>query len=161
MQTELVYFLLWTRVIFFSFLPFFILKVHKCVSLVHAVDKVSYVMELTLIVTCAQIICMEYDKSISFVNNSFSFDDSCHGLTSQLVIRFRLLSAYLPAATKLGQGYVFTGTCHSVNRGEYLTRYTPWDQVHPPCRACWEIWSMHRQYASYWNAILFDYNLTV
>ena len=46
---------------------------------------------------------------------------------------------------KLGQGYVFTGVCHSVNRGEYLTRYTPlgpstppgpgtppWDQVHPP-----------------------------
>ena len=38
----------------------------------------------------------------------------------------------LPPATKLGQGYVFTGICHSVNRGEYLTRYTPWDQVHPP-----------------------------
>ena len=46
---------------------------------------------------------------------------------------------------------------------------TPWDQVHPPgrrytpsgpgtppqCRACWEIRSTHRQYASYWNAILF------
>ena len=51
----------------------------------------------------------------------------------------------LPPATKLGQGYVFTGVCHSVNRGEYLTRYTPPgpgtpprtrytppDQVHPP-----------------------------
>ena len=62
----------------------------------------------------------------------------------------------LPPATKFGQGYVFTGICHSVNRGEYLTpprpgadtpqdleqtppgtRYTPlrtdtpWDQVHP------------------------------
>ena len=24
---------------------------------------------------------------------------------------------FLPAATKLGQGYVFTGVCHSVNRG--------------------------------------------
>ena len=63
----------------------------------------------------------------------------------------------LPPATKLGQGYVFTGVCHS--GGEYLTppgtrytprtRYTPspgtctppplgpvhplpWDQVHPP-----------------------------
>ena len=54
-------------------------------------------------------------------------------------------SRFLPPATKLGQGYVFTGVCHSVNRGEYLTRYTPrsrytslpgtrytpWDQVHP------------------------------
>ena len=65
----------------------------------------------------------------------------------------------LPPATKLGQGYVFTGVCHSVNGGgEFLTRYTPpgpgtppwtrytpqtrytppgpgtppWGQVHPP-----------------------------
>ena len=130
----------------------------------------------------------------------------------------------LPPGTKLGQGYVFTGVCHSVNRGEYLTRYppwtrytppgtrytpqtrftpwtrytprtrytpqtryppgpgtppdqvtlppgpgtpprtrytplgnryTPWDQVHPPCRARWEIRSMRGRYASYWNAFLF------
>ena len=27
------------------------------------------------------------------------------------------ISQYLPPATKLGQGYVFTGVCHSVNRG--------------------------------------------
>ena len=26
-------------------------------------------------------------------------------------------SLFLPPATKLGQGYVFTGVCHSVNRG--------------------------------------------
>ena len=38
----------------------------------------------------------------------------------------------LPPATKLGQGYVFTGFCDSVHRGEYLTRYTPQDRVHPP-----------------------------
>ena len=57
----------------------------------------------------------------------------------------------LPPATKLGQGYVFTGVCHSVNRGESTwpgtprtrytppgpgtppgTRYTPQDQVHTP-----------------------------
>ena len=52
----------------------------------------------------------------------------------------------LPPAMKLGQGYVFTGVCHSAKRGggEYLTRYTPkgqgtpqtrytpLDQVHPP-----------------------------
>ena len=37
------------------------------------------------------------------------------------------------------------------------TRYTPRDQVHTPpqCRACWEIRSTRRRYASYWNAILF------
>ena len=33
---------------------------------------------------------------------------------------------------------------------------TPPGSRHPPrCRACWEIWSMCRWYASYWNAILF------
>ena len=48
----------------------------------------------------------------------------------------------------MGQGYVFTGVCDSVHRGEYLTRYTPrpgtppqtrytrcpLDQVHPQTR---------------------------
>ena len=59
----------------------------------------------------------------------------------------------LPPATKLGQGYVFTGMCDSVHRGGVPdqvhppgpgtpprsryppgTRYTPplWDQVHTP-----------------------------
>ena len=42
---------------------------------------------------------------------------------------------------KLWEGYVFTGVCDSVHRGEYLTRsrgwgclvrYTPPDQVHTP-----------------------------
>ena len=42
--------------------------------------------------------------------------------------------ALLPPATKLGQGYIFTGVCDSVHRGgggEYLDRYPP-DQIHPP-----------------------------
>ena len=34
----------------------------------------------------------------------------------------------LPAATKLGQGYIFTGVCHSVNRGVCLSAC--WD-AHP------------------------------
>ena len=38
---------------------------------------------------------------------------------------------FLPPATKLGQGYIFTGVCYSVHAGEYLGRYTPRDQVHP------------------------------
>ena len=80
--------------------------------------------------------------------------------TSRLICSTIRSHLSLPPATKLGQGYVFTGICHSVNRGEYLThtpgpgadttrdleqthpprtwsrypwtRYTPWDQVHPP-----------------------------
>ena len=46
---------------------------------------------------------------------------------------------YLPPATKLGQGYVFTGVCDSVHGGGVPnqvhppgTRHTPPDQVHPP-----------------------------
>ena len=32
---------------------------------------------------------------------------------------------------------------------------TPPQEQTPPChRACWEIWSMHGRYASYWNAVL-------
>ena len=47
----------------------------------------------------------------------------------------------LPPATKLGQGYVFTGVCHSVNRGGVPdqvnpprpgTPQPPPDQAHPP-----------------------------
>ena len=47
----------------------------------------------------------------------------------------------LPPATKLGQGYIFTGICHSVHAGgggwstwagtPLGIRYTPQDQVHP------------------------------
>ena len=51
----------------------------------------------------------------------------------------RMQMFLLPPATMLGQGYVFTGICHSVNRGGVpdqvhppRTRYTPQDQVHPP-----------------------------
>ena len=40
--------------------------------------------------------------------------------------------ASLPPATKVGQGYVFTGCVWFCLQGEYLTRYTPLDQVHPP-----------------------------
>ena len=127
---------------------------------------------------------------------------------------------------KLGQGYVFTGVCHSVNGGGVClsacwdthplppppeqtlpqketppradtpqSRHppgadTPWSRHpleqtppqsrHPPeqtppgadtppsrhtspvpwlQRACWEIRSTCRQYASYWNAILFNLTL--
>ena len=42
----------------------------------------------------------------------------------------------LPPARKLGQGYVFTGVCHSVNEGGCLPQcmlgYTPLEQTRPP-----------------------------
>ena len=56
--------------------------------------------------------------------------------------RFSAPCLFLSPATKLGQGYVFTGVCHSVNRGgTHPPRPgadtppgpgTPLDQVHPP-----------------------------
>ena len=60
----------------------------------------------------------------------------------------------LPAATKLGQGYIFTGVCHSVNGGVSgpggclvlggcLVETPPRDG-----HCC-------GRYASYWNAFLF------
>ena len=44
---------------------------------------------------------------------------------------------FLPPATKLGQGYIFTGVCHSVNRGgggvpQCMLGYTPPGSRHPP-----------------------------
>ena len=57
------------------------------------------------------------------------------------IIQKRLSSWFLlPPATKLGQGYVFTGVCDSVHGGGGVpdqpgyppgTRYTPQAQVHP------------------------------
>ena len=38
----------------------------------------------------------------------------------------------LPPATKLGQGYVFTGICDSVHGGGVPDQVHPRDQVHPP-----------------------------
>ena len=43
----------------------------------------------------------------------------------------RLLISLLPPATKLGQGYVFTGVCDSVNRGGTSS---PWEQTPPGSR---------------------------
>ena len=81
---------------------------------------------------------------------------------------------FLPPATKLGQGNIFTGVCDSVHRGWSASvdagippppgpgtttspqgpgtprsRHPP-----PPNRAYWEIWPTSGRYASYLNAIL-------
>ena len=79
----------------------------------------------------------------------------------------KVSSLLLPPATKLGQGYVFTGVCDSdsVHGGVSASVHAgiphPPEQTHPPKqtppqrRACWEIRSTRGRYASYWNAILF------
>ena len=98
----------------------------------------------------------------------------------------QLLDLLLPAATKLGQGNVFTGVCDSVQRGGvpglvpgggvYLVwsggvpgRHPP-DQVHPPgtrypprtrytppgTRYTPLIRTTRGRYASHWNAFLCD-----
>ena len=83
------------------------------------------------------------------------FQMSCNGLfTLTVYIAIFATVKFLPPATKLGQGYVFTGVCDSVNGGggclpqcmlgytprpdappgtRYTpnTRYTPQDQAHP------------------------------
>ena len=75
-----------------------------------------------------------------------------------------MFARLLPPATKLGQGYVFTGVCDSVNRGGggYLTpppEQTPPRSRPPPQRACCEIRSTRGWYASYWNAILLYFHV--
>ena len=69
---------------------------------------------------------------------------------------FRGPMQYLPPATKLGQGYVFTGVCDSVHRGVSASVHAgiPPQQTPPRRRACWEIRSTRGRYASYWNALL-------
>ena len=77
---------------------------------------------------------------------------------------------YLPAATKLGQGNVFTGICDSVHRGGGLPQcmlgYPPGlpgpdpprpdpPGPDPPREADASIRSMSGRYASYWNAFLY------
>ena len=72
----------------------------------------------------------------------------------------------LPAATKLGQGNVFTGICDSVNRGGGLPQCmlgyhppgttTPPGADTPPREADSGIRSTSGRYSSHWNAFLFD-----
>ena len=64
-----------------------------------------------------------------------TFDQLFSNVTSViLVIR---LVMFLPPATKLEQGYIFTGVCHSVNRGGLpqcmLEYHHPWSR-HPRSR---------------------------
>ena len=107
---------------------------------------------------------------------------SCHPDSTNNTLsmdRFRLMKrdlfAYLPAATKLGQGYVFTGVCDSVHWGGSASvhawiphppprtdppeqtppRADPPQSRHPPREADAIIRLMSGRYASYWNAFLF------
>ena len=88
---------------------------------------------------------------------------------------FFVSNVLLPAATKLGQGSVFTGVCDSVHRGRRMSasvhagippppRSRPPSGAGPPAppreqtphrEADASIRSMRGRYASYWNAFLF------
>ena len=71
----------------------------------------------------------------------------------------------------LGQGNIFTPVCHSVHGGGGLSASVragilptppdhapaPPETMHPRRTACWEIRSTRGRYASYWNAILFEF----
>ena len=65
--------------------------------------------------------CASHIHLVSVVSANFSF-----------TLLFKLFG-FLPPATKLGQGYVFTGVCDSVNRGVVCLS------------ACWDtlLWSRH------------------
>ena len=45
---------------------------------------------------------------------------------------------------------------HPPNQVHPPDQVHPWRADTPQCRACWEIWSTHGRYASYWNPILFQ-----
>ena len=83
---------------------------------------------------------------------------------------------FLPPATKLGQGYVFTRVCDSVHGAGCLPQcmlgYTPRGQTSPQeqtppaadppgSSACWEIRATRGRYASYWNAYFFPYHFAL
>ena len=70
-------------------------------------------------------------SGISFIIASLHFEELTIAIATSLQVR-RILFNLLPPATKLGQGYFFTGVCDSVYGGEYLGRYAPRDQVQPP-----------------------------
>ena len=70
-----------------------------------------------------------------------------------------IIQGLLPPATKLGQGYIFTGVCDSVHGGGGSASVhagipSPRHQAPSLHSACWEIRSTCGWYASYWNAIL-------
>ena len=74
------------------------------------------------------------------------FSESCTRKLLFMRIADNTRHAYLPPATKLGQGYIFTGVCDSVHAGASSRGClveTPRDGY-----CC-------GRYASYWNAFLF------
>ena len=111
-------------------------------------------------------VCIRYDQTTIL--------DSSGSITSNR--RRKGCNLLLPAATKLGQGNVFTGVCDSATGGvggggggsasvhagipPPLEQTPPWDQTPradtpAPSGADSGIWSTSGRYASYWNAFLF------
>ena len=77
-----------------------------------------------------------------------------------------LMKSFLPPATKLGQGYVFTRVCDFVHGGGSAPLHA-WIHTTPPgsrplrYSSCWEKRAISGRYASYWNAILFNGRLCI
>ena len=72
------------------------------------------------------------------------------------LVNFQVFFSLLPPANVVCEGYVFTCVCHSFcSQGGSTWPGAPQTRYTPQSRACWEIWSMCGQSASYWNAILF------
>ena len=76
-----------------------------------------------------------YEVNRSFMQKYINTNFFSKLMSSKTFLKRNIL---LPPATKLGQGYIFTGICDSVHRGGSTwagtppgTRYTPQDQVPP------------------------------
>ena len=104
----------------------------------------------------------------------FRQSDACHDASKTIntdadvqcewVLRVHLYwskSDFYRSQTKFCEGYVFSPVCYSVHRGEEglpqcMLGYTPLLRS-----ACWEIRATSGQYASYWNAYLFVWSLSL
>ena len=89
----------------------------------------------------------KYRTRVSAVNQ-LSFPAAWYFVTVLMLLFGVLgLSSHLPPATKLGQGYIFTGICDSVHGGR--GGGGAWSQGETPQDGYCCGW-----YASYWNAVL-------
>ena len=84
----------------------------------------GFLTHLPLLLYSAQVQATHSVRSDVHICNKFMWTPVKVYLDFSAMLR---LSKLLPPATKLGQGYVFTGVCDSVHRGGGVP-----DQVHPP-----------------------------
>ena len=82
--------------------------------------------------------CLTAVVAVSFQSSLHMFMPTSYRSNWRTVLRYPCFTFWTPA-TKLGQGYVFTGVRHSVNRRgvpdtprTWSRHHPPRDQVHPP-----------------------------